>query len=646
VRYLSLLLFLLCTQIVQAQKICDGKMLRKAYLHARNNHYFKAIQILENSLAKRSNCSATYAQLVELYYRVNKLGDCANAMSRLYIINEAEADATLKYLLSVMKEYNDNKVALQLLSTLKNTQGYSTRVYDKLNQQFEEINFTMQMQSTANANIPLKASDSINIGENQSYPCLINNDQQLLFTYMDKGNENIYKSTFDTCKGWSKAIVLPNPPNTSFPEGSPRLSGDGYYLFITRCDQRSELGWDGGGCDIFLFYKQDDTSWSPPQKFGGGINTPSYEGQACLNSANNVLYFVSSRPGGFGGKDIYRSNLVAGKWQSPVNLGPTINTAADEESPFIHPDNESFYFASNGQKSVGGFDLFKSTISNDTLFSKVKNLGYPANTTADENGISVNEEGNMAWFSRNAAIDKANFKIWNVQLSKEMRALPITYLRGTMYDKFTKELLKDKRIEIQDINGNLLKYYKSNSGDASFAIPLLLNKAYKIYAPALEVYNEYERKLTIEELQKIENSSFHIARKMPEVIDTLYSATYIDGQGNDTLLYTLLNNWNNYLANPEDSLSYFINFTTNSYIDESFKDKVCFSEEGMQAFNKHLNSIRKANELYCAQYLSAYQINLQKQIKKSKVRYLESKETGSWQGRTLFKIDVTVVEHY
>ena len=138
------------------------------------------------------------------------------------------------------------------------------------------------------------------------------------------------------------------------------------------------------------------------------VNGPnSWESQPSISPNGDVLYFTSNRKGGFGGLDLYRSERQGdGSWSSPENLGSTINTAKNEKSPFIHPDSESLYFASDGHPGMGGYDLFKSTDAGAS-WGKPQNLGYPINTEKDEIGLMVTLDGQQAYFASNK-INKAN----------------------------------------------------------------------------------------------------------------------------------------------------------------------------------------------------------------------------------------------
>jgi hypothetical protein len=139
-------------------------------------------------------------------------------------------------------------------------------------------------------------------------------------------------------------------------------------------------------------------------KFGSEINTDGngWTSYPSLNSTGEVLFFSSDRAGGFGGTDIWYSvREKGGEWSAAVNCGGAINTSCDEISPFVSPNDKELYFSSNGGETVGGYDIFKSTISEEFwskireggsegvrnrrgMFSNRKNERTPLNTVSDE----------------------------------------------------------------------------------------------------------------------------------------------------------------------------------------------------------------------------------------------------------------------
>jgi outer membrane protein OmpA-like peptidoglycan-associated protein len=161
---------------------------------------------------------------------------------------------------------------------------------------------------------------------------------------------------------------------------------------------------------------------------GKSINTKYWESQGCFSPDGKYLYFVSNRPGGFGGKDIWRSEITQKGFLPAVNLGDTINTKYDEMSPFVHPDNLTFYFSSDGQTGFGDYDLFVSRRSNTAQeWELPKNMGFPINTHNTENSLIVAANGKTAYYASDAS-GFGKEDIFQFELPENLQAEPLAEL--------------------------------------------------------------------------------------------------------------------------------------------------------------------------------------------------------------------------
>ena len=122
----------------------------------------------------------------------------------------------------------------------------------------------------------------------------------------------------------------------------------------TACDRENNLG----GCDLYIRYYNKKSSWSEEYNLGINVNSKAWETQASFSADGRYLYFISNRKGGFGGDDIWRSEITNKGFLPAVNLGNDINTNYNEMSPFLHPDNQTLYFSSNGHIGMGGYDIY------------------------------------------------------------------------------------------------------------------------------------------------------------------------------------------------------------------------------------------------------------------------------------------------
>lgn len=250
----------------------------------------------------------------------------------------------------------------------------------------------------------------VNIGReiNSEYedygPVLNEEEDEIIFTTRRRDgnlNQNVaddnkpYEDIFIARKKngvWSYATNIGDRINTPFHDSNLALSADGKTLYILK---------DEGGGDIYFCKQQEDGSWGAPVALPGIINSSFEEKSISISKDGKTLYFSSNRPGGLGGTDLYRATKDAkGEWANVKNLGPKINTAFDEEGPFIDYDMTTLYFSSKGHKNIGSYDIFKSVFDpqkND--WTEPENLGYPINTPDDDIFYMTSSDGKRAYYS-------------------------------------------------------------------------------------------------------------------------------------------------------------------------------------------------------------------------------------------------------
>ncbi len=236
--------------------------------------------------------------------------------------------------------------------------------------------------------------------DNQDYAPLITADgKSLIFTSRREGStggemaydnnyyEDIYISHFEGGQ-WSAPKQISENINTSYHECGAAIAPDGKRLFVYM---------DEGDGDFYMS-TFDGKEWSTLRPVGG-VNSPYRELSVSINEEGNKLYFSSNRPGGYGGFDLYVSTLDQyGEWGKPINLGPKINTAGDEDAPFIHPKGDVLYFSSTGHLGMGGFDIFKSKWHREKWTTPI-NLGYPINTAQDDNYFVIAKDNVYGYYA-------------------------------------------------------------------------------------------------------------------------------------------------------------------------------------------------------------------------------------------------------
>ncbi len=247
---------------------------------------------------------------------------------------------------------------------------------------------------------------------------------------------------------------------------------DGKCLMFTGCDFP-----DGyGSCDLYISYRSAD-GWSRPQNLGPQINTEAWETSPCLSPDKQALYFSSTRPGGFGAADLYVSRLMPnGRWSAPENLGPAINTAGDEKAPFMHADNETLYFTSDGLQGYGGSDIFLAKKSL-TGFERPLNLGFPINTIDNEGSLVVSSDGRTAFYASDRPEGKGGLDIYSFRLREELRRLATTWVQGRIYDSLTGKGMS-ALVELVDIQSKRLVMQVQADGEGNYLTSLPKGRNY------------------------------------------------------------------------------------------------------------------------------------------------------------------------
>jgi len=331
-----------------------------------------------------------------------------------------------------------------------------------------------------------------NLGENvntvwDDYMPSLTADEQTIITTVDVPFPNVPRNRmnfssqedFYICHQqngeWTKAKPFGEPLNTTGNEGAQSISADGQLMIFTACNRN-----DGyGSCDLYYSVKRG-SKWTVPVNMGTPVNTRDWESQPSIASDGKTLYFVSSRPGGKGNMDIWKSILMDnGKWSTPVNSGDSINTTEDEMSPFIHPDNQTLYFASSGWMGMGNFDLFYSRKNSAGNWGRPVNMGYPINTFLEESYMIVNAKGNTAYYSTERPGSRKK-DIYTFELYELAKPVVTTYVKGKVYDAESEKPLEAK-IQLVDIDKNVvITETWSNSGDGEYLVCLPVDKNYSL----------------------------------------------------------------------------------------------------------------------------------------------------------------------
>jgi outer membrane protein OmpA-like peptidoglycan-associated protein/tetratricopeptide (TPR) repeat protein len=332
---------------------------------------------------------------------------------------------------------------------------------------------------------PEDLGPSINTSDDEYWPTLTADEQMLIFTRQVKldpegrrrpGNlrEDFYVSTFKEGR-WIEASSIGPPLNSELNEGAPSVTADGRMIFFTACNRPDGLG----SCDIYTA-RREGNRWGEPLNIGSPVNTAAWEAQPSISPDGKTLYFASNRRGGLGKMDIWYSRQDRdGKWGEPVNLGERINTGSNEMSPFIHVDNQTLYFSSDGHTGMGGYDLFVTRRDENGDWSEPENLGFPLNTHYDEIGLIVNAKGDKGYFASDRMSGEVR-DIYSFDLHPAVRPLEVSYMKGTVYDAGSRRRLNASFELIDLANAETVIRSFSDAATGEFLVPLTTGRDYAL----------------------------------------------------------------------------------------------------------------------------------------------------------------------
>ncbi len=442
----AILLIIATILSAQVQYNTKSKKASKYFKSALKNYnlqYFDlAKQELQKALKKDSKFVDAYILLGEISIAEGKKDD---AISKFSTAISLQPDYNpLMYLRRAdlrksggmyAKAKNDYQTFIKLT---KDKSKYKKHIDKKIS----DCDFAMKQKRNPVEFKPKNLGSEINSALSEYWASLTADESTITFTVSNRktnSQEDLYFSKKVNGK-WQKAALIPPPVNTPKSEGAQAISADGRTMVFTACLRNDSYG----SCDLYISHKSGN-KWSVPQNMHAPINTKYKESQPCLSADGRTIYFASNRPGGMGKFDIWTSSMQEnGKWSEPVNLGKSVNTAENELAPFIHYDNSTLYFASEGKQGMGGSDLFVCRRTENGKWTEAVNLSYPINTHNNEESLVVAPDGIFALFSSDMKGGYGQKDIYTFDLPPKMRANKTIFIKGNVVDADTKQPLSAK----------------------------------------------------------------------------------------------------------------------------------------------------------------------------------------------------------
>ena len=416
---------------------------------------------------------------VQNFFKDNQL------LWQLAKLEEAKGDSAVAVGLYklVLKHYTDGMMAKFARKNLEKFKIEQKDDYVPLEYYYELVEYRKEIDTLRPPRgVYLNMGEGINSSSGDYGPSLSASNDIMLFTSkrnkLERGfktydNEDLMLSRNENGY-WMDATPLKNI-NSPYNEGSACLSPDGNTLFFSRC--RAPDGF--GSCDLYIAYRNSDGNWNTPMNLGESINSPYWDSHPSLSPGGDTLYFSSDRQGGFGLSDIYYSTKnELGNWMKVRNIGPTINTRGSEVSPFFHPKHQILYFSSNGHLlNFGEYDIYKSH-REGSLWIDPKNVGPLVNGQGSEFYFTIDAQSQNLYYARSVENNMGNLDLYSFPLPMEAQPLATVNLQGTLIDSDTGDPFSEGIVSVIDLDNGVEVAPKFLKKDGSFSFELINNNNY------------------------------------------------------------------------------------------------------------------------------------------------------------------------
>ena len=481
----SYILFLILTSYITTAQWYDPLKVKtkatdiylQAISNAQNGKLPVAIKMINDALKIEPRFVDAYLSVAGMYAELKDYNQSVNHFEKAFALDSVYTKSyLLPYSISLAGAGKFDKAlnAVNNFLAIPKLNDRSIKAGEFRKKTFE---FAIDYVKTHPANYvfnPKNLGESINTVDPEYYPSITIDGNKMVFTRRSKGKEDFFETELINGQ-WSKAKPLEGNISTDqYDGGAQNISQDGQWITFAGCSFPNGYG----SCDLYIS-RLTKQGWSKPENLGQNLNSEYWESAPSLSPDKKDLYFSSSVPGGFGGSDIWVSHRNAnGQWGPARNLGPEINTSGNEGSPFIHADNQTLYFNSNGHQGYSDkSDLFVARKLPDGKWSKPENLGYPINTTDEEGSLIVSSDGKTAYYASDRNDTKGALDIYSFELREDVRPAKTLWVKGKVFDKKTKEGLPSS-VELTDVVSKLQISRLQTDEDGNYLVTLPVGKDY------------------------------------------------------------------------------------------------------------------------------------------------------------------------
>lgn len=470
-----------CNSQTKQNPAKSANLFSKAIEAYQQNLYIKAEKYLLDAIKADTGNVNTYLLLSDVSDELKNSVQRTRALQQVVKLDSLNHPLAFKLLAEIYFEQGNFQNSLQMWKAYQRFNLANELM--KVSQMIDKCQYAIQLMSEPIPVEIIHLDSSVNTDENEYWPLISTDDSTLYFTRLITGQKQFayerlfYASRIDST--WGPADQLSFGYDEMVNEGTISLTADGNLMFFSACGRPGGKG----SCDIYYLQKTDG-KWSLPKNAGAVLNSVFWEAQPAVSALGERLFFSSNREGGFGKKDIWVSEITKTErgqltFSVPLNLGTKVNTSENDFSPFIHADDQTLYFASDGRYGLGKSDLYLTRYT-DSIWTEAIHLGYPVNSPEYEDGLVVSPTAHVAVFSSNRTPSVNGSKdLFQLVLPQQFQPQKMGYVKGFVFDAVSKNKIN---AEIRIIN---LEEQRINELQASvengYVVTLKENQTYAFH---------------------------------------------------------------------------------------------------------------------------------------------------------------------
>jgi len=496
--YVILLLCSLCGQVA-AQSSASGNAAYHLKAGDENFNLYKYNEALDNYLEAYKKGTPTFYLTQQIAKSYRQLYDYQNALDwygRLYGYKTDNSPENLKEYAQLLKNAEHYDKAVEIYREYASRSGgnemlveyfASTCVWAKQNIQ-ASARYGAYPTNIAKGKLHLGMA-FYNNGLMISVPKNSGADEKTVYYNL------AYAKSQDSVS-FAKPEELDGDVHATYYEAGPALSPDGKILYYTRNStdastykpkKASKYNIDKNGSSNLQIYSSRNNNgvWSK----GRPLNVSSLDYNCvfpCVSTDGRTLYFCSNMPGGAGGYDIYKAEIINDTMLGrPLNLGSEINTIEDDLYPYV--TKEHFYYSSRGKNGFGGLDIQKAQIVNGSVVNP-KNMGVPFNSSKDDFSILFKESGKQGYFVSNREGAHGGDIVWYFN-----KLMLWDTIRGTVIDRITSHAIEGVKVSLYEIDAKGNKVFVKDTLTDKSGSWLFVTDPEKAYRVAFQ-FNNYDSK--------------------------------------------------------------------------------------------------------------------------------------------------------